>query len=184
MRPRAERRWQLQRWISWVRLVAVPVGGRGGRRLHRRLSVSRLRGCRVGDDGSARGRRRRVLLGRAPPVARSLAARGRTSPRSRFDTADRLRPTPSSTRSSPGTPVRQLLFFPVVEAALRYGLVGGVAMPLVQVPILFATEWLARGPFRAAGLRRSTTSRFPLGAPARDGGDHRLARRTGSGARW
>jgi signal transduction histidine kinase len=44
----------------------------------------------------------------------------------------------------PGTPIRQLLYFSVIEAALRYGLVGGAVMPFVQVPVLVATElWRA-----------------------------------------
>jgi signal transduction histidine kinase len=40
----------------------------------------------------------------------------------------------------PGTQVRQLLFFPVVEAALRFGLAGGIAMPVLLLPVLVAFE--------------------------------------------
>lgn len=36
----------------------------------------------------------------------------------------------------PSSPVRQLLFLPVVEAALRYGRLGGALAPLASVPAL------------------------------------------------
>ena len=40
-----------------------------------------------------------------------------------------------------GTPVRQLLLVPVVEAALRYGVRGGALMPLASLPALAFFEW-------------------------------------------
>jgi hypothetical protein len=46
-----------------------------------------------------------------------------------------------------GTPVRQLLLLPVVEAALRYGIRGGALVPVACVPALFLFEW------RQAALR-------------------------------
>jgi hypothetical protein len=41
----------------------------------------------------------------------------------------------------PGTPVRQLLFLPVVEAALRYGIWGGLLTSLASAPALAFFEW-------------------------------------------
>lgn len=41
----------------------------------------------------------------------------------------------------PGTPIRQLVFIPLIEAALRYGLVGGIAMPAFSAVALALTEW-------------------------------------------
>lgn len=41
-----------------------------------------------------------------------------------------------------GTPVRQLLLLPVLEAALRHGLRGGLLWPLAAVPALGLFEWL------------------------------------------
>ena len=41
----------------------------------------------------------------------------------------------------PGTPVRQLLVFVVIEAALRYGVRGGVLSPLASLPALAFFEW-------------------------------------------
>ncbi len=41
----------------------------------------------------------------------------------------------------PGTPIRLLVFIPLVEAALRYGLAGGMAMPVFSAAALALTEW-------------------------------------------
>jgi signal transduction histidine kinase len=40
-----------------------------------------------------------------------------------------------------GSPTRWALIFPVVEAALRYGLAGGVLLPLLLLPYLVFVEW-------------------------------------------
>ena len=41
----------------------------------------------------------------------------------------------------PGTPIRQLVFVPLIEAALRYGIVGAVAMSAVSAVMLTLAEW-------------------------------------------
>ena len=41
----------------------------------------------------------------------------------------------------PGTPIRQLVFIPLIEAALRYGIVGTFAMSAVSAVLLAFTEW-------------------------------------------
>jgi signal transduction histidine kinase len=41
----------------------------------------------------------------------------------------------------PGTPVRQLVFIPLIEATLRYGLRGGLIAPLLSAGALAFTEW-------------------------------------------
>lgn len=41
----------------------------------------------------------------------------------------------------PGSPVRELLFLPVIEAALRWGRLGGVLSPLASAPALAIFEW-------------------------------------------
>ena len=41
----------------------------------------------------------------------------------------------------PGTPIRQLVFIPLIEAALRYGMVGAFAMSAVSACLLTFTEW-------------------------------------------
>ena len=40
-----------------------------------------------------------------------------------------------------GSPTRFALVFVVVEAALRYGLLGGIVLPLVTLPYLLGVEW-------------------------------------------
>jgi hypothetical protein len=46
-----------------------------------------------------------------------------------------------------GSPVRQLFYVLLVEAAVRYGIRGGVIMPLVLVPVLALTEWWREAKF-------------------------------------
>jgi signal transduction histidine kinase len=41
----------------------------------------------------------------------------------------------------PGTPIRQLVFIPLVEAAIRYGLVGGLVLPVLSAVPLALAEW-------------------------------------------
>jgi signal transduction histidine kinase len=41
-----------------------------------------------------------------------------------------------------GTPIRQLIFLVILEAALRYGIVGALALALATLPVLIAFEWL------------------------------------------
>ena len=40
-----------------------------------------------------------------------------------------------------GTPTVGIVYLAVIEAALRYGLVGGIALPLATFPLLALTEW-------------------------------------------
>jgi K+-sensing histidine kinase KdpD len=41
-----------------------------------------------------------------------------------------------------GTPIRQLLFLPIVEAAVRFGIAGSVIVALATAPVLVVFEWL------------------------------------------
>jgi signal transduction histidine kinase len=47
-----------------------------------------------------------------------------------------------------GTPVRQVLFFPVIEAALRYGLRGPLVSALATAPVLVGFEFLRQNHVR------------------------------------
>jgi signal transduction histidine kinase len=62
----------------------------------------------------------------------------------------------------PGTPVRQLVFIPLIEAALRYGLRGGIVLPLLSAVVLALTEWWRETRFEpmAFDVDRIT---FPVG---------------------
>ena len=59
--------------------------------------------------------------------------------------------------------IRALLFFPVLEAALRYGLRGGLLLPVAQIPMLVAIEWWRSDHFIAVRLQlQSVTVPFGL----------------------
>jgi signal transduction histidine kinase len=52
----------------------------------------------------------------------------------------------------PGASVRQIVYIPVVEAALRFGLVGGLAMPVMSAAVLGLIEWLRQDPYPPTGF--------------------------------
>jgi signal transduction histidine kinase len=61
-----------------------------------------------------------------------------------------------------GDQTRWALILPVVEAALRYGLPGGLAMPGALVPFLWFNEWWRADKFGPPGFRGERVS-FPSG---------------------
>ena len=61
-----------------------------------------------------------------------------------------------------GSPIRQLLYLPLVEGALRYGLAGGVAVPFAQLPILVVFEWFRTDRFTGGSFDADQVT-FPLG---------------------
>ncbi len=61
-----------------------------------------------------------------------------------------------------GTPTRQLLFLAVVEAAVRYGIVGTVALSVASIPVLAAFEELRGRHFAPYDFRYDFVS-FQLG---------------------
>jgi signal transduction histidine kinase len=61
-----------------------------------------------------------------------------------------------------GDQTRWALILPVVEAALRYGLPGGVAMPIALVPFLWFNEWWRADKFGPPSFRGERVS-FPSG---------------------
>jgi signal transduction histidine kinase len=133
------RRWKLERWISWVRVAAVPwaileVGllapdyPSSGYELAAWVTTAVL----------AAGAAIFFWLDRreiGPQAQRAIYLAGLA-----FNSALIWAYTMVYTYEV-GAPARQLLVIPVVEAALRYGLLGGLALPFAQVPILAATEW-------------------------------------------
>src|ERR1700694_3512690 len=139
MNHELQRGGQLERWISWVRLIAVPWA-------FVEISVFTTSYPSGGYEATAWATTGALAVG---AIAFFWLARRVTSPRTQgaiclaglaFDTGV-IWAYAFVYTFEPGTPIRQLLFFPVVEAALRYGLVGGLVMPLVQAPVLVATEW-------------------------------------------
>jgi signal transduction histidine kinase len=159
-RHELRRRWQLERWISWVRLAAVPwavlevgvlsPGYPSGRYEVAAWATTAVLAVGAGAffwidrrELGARGQRAVCLAGLA------------------FNTAV-IWAYALIYVYEPGTPARQLLSIPVVEAALRYGLRGGLALPVLQVPVLVASEWLRSDRFSPPGFTLDHVT-FPLG---------------------
>jgi signal transduction histidine kinase len=155
-----QRRWQLERWISVVRLVAVPWAVLEVTLLtssypsgwYRAAAFTTTAFLAVG-AALFFWLDRRAVPSRVQPV---ICLAGLL-----FDTAVIWTYALIYT-FEPGTPIRQLLFFPVVEAALRFGLVGGLAIPLVQTPVLVASEWWRSDRFAPPGFSVDHIT-FPLG---------------------
>ena len=61
-----------------------------------------------------------------------------------------------------GSPTRWALIFPVVEGALRYGLVGGIAGPVALLPVFALAEWWRSDRFGPPGFLADRVS-FPFG---------------------
>jgi signal transduction histidine kinase len=153
------RRWQLERWISLIRLAAVPwavleVGVFSqdypeGYELAAWLTTAAL----------AVGAVAFYFIDRRP-----LGERGQRIvclASLSFNTA-LIWAYCFVYAFEPGTPIRQLLYFAVIEAALRYGLVGGAAMPLAQLPVLVGTELLRADRFAPPDFTTDHIT-FPLG---------------------
>ena len=128
-----------ERWIAWVRLGAV--------------GFALLQVFVLGDPTPAGYRAvewaATACLGAGAVVFLLLARRRLSAPSVArvgaaalaFDTAI-VSAYVVSDAWQPGSPVRQLLLIPVIEAAVRYGVRGGVALPLALAPVGAAFEWL------------------------------------------
>jgi signal transduction histidine kinase len=46
-----------------------------------------------------------------------------------------------------GSPIRQIVFVPLVEAAVRYGIVGALGLTLASAPVIAVFEWLRKRRF-------------------------------------
>jgi signal transduction histidine kinase len=151
MSPELARRWELERWISIIRLIAVPWA---------LIEVGLLTDFASGGYETAAW----VVTGclAVGAIVFFLVARRGVSPRYQpgvclaglaFDTAVIWAYALVFTFESGAPTIRALLFFPVLEAALRYGLLGGLILPVVQVPMLVAIEWWRSDHFGPPGFR-------------------------------
>jgi signal transduction histidine kinase len=137
-----DRRWQLERWISWVRLAAVPWAA---------LEVGLLTEGYPSAAYEAAGWGATAVLAAGALTFLWLDRRVRSERRQRLVCLSALAFDALIVWTyafiytfEAGTPISQLLVLPVVGAALRYGLVGGIVLALVQAPVLLATElWRA-----------------------------------------
>jgi signal transduction histidine kinase len=155
-----DRRRQLERWISWVRLGAVPFAV---------LEVGLL----TQDYPPGYENRAWVLtailgvgaivlwwLSRRPLGGRALRLLGFAA--LVLDTTVIAAFTILYYAFEANTPIRQVLLLPVAEAAVRYGILGGVAVPVVLVPALAFGEWL-RADRLPSGDFNPDQITFPLG---------------------
>ena len=140
MNDRLRRLQEIERWIAWIRLFAVPFAA---------LEVGVMTTDYPPDYEEiawaitgvlAVGA---VLLWILSRRQRPLAAQWRLGVTSLvFDTSVVAAFFLLYYAFEIGTPIRLLLFLPIAEAAVRFGLVGGIALPFVLVPALAAGEWL------------------------------------------
>jgi signal transduction histidine kinase len=129
-----ERLRQVERWIAWVRVFAVPFAV---------VEVGIVSG------GYPPGYERRAwivtaALATGAVVFWLLARRNFTSRAQKligfaalgFDAAVVSAYVVIYYAFEPDSPVRQIIILPVAEAAVRYGIVGGVLLPLALAPFL------------------------------------------------
>jgi signal transduction histidine kinase len=161
MNTELERRWELERWISIIRLITVAwalievglVTDFTSRRYETAawvvtaiLAIGAIVFFWVG---------RRGVSTRYQP---GLCFAGLV-----FDAAVIWAFALVFTFESGAPTIRALLFFPVLEAALRYGLLGGLLLPVAQIPMLVAIEWWRSDHFTPSEFRlQSVTVPFGL----------------------
>jgi signal transduction histidine kinase len=156
-----ERRWELERWISFVRLIAVPwalieVG------LVTNFTSERYETTAWVVTGVlAAGAIVFFWVGRRGVPSRYQP--GVCLAGLMFDTGVIWAYALVFSFESGSLTIRALLFFPVLEAALRYGLRGGLLLPVAQVPMLVAIEWWRSDHFTPSDFRlQSVTVPFGL----------------------
>jgi signal transduction histidine kinase len=133
-----QRKREIERWIAWIRVGAVPfavfqvalsTGYPAG--YHRAAWITTaVLGC---------GAVVFFLLSRRVLADRALARVGVAAMVFDFAVVSAYIVVYSFER---GTPIRQLVFLAIVEAALRYGMFGSLGMAFASAPVLVAFEWL------------------------------------------
>ena len=134
----AERRWQLEKWIAWVRLGAIPFAV-----VQVELSTGyppgRLTEARIVTLSLAVGGLLIFWLVRRSWSETAQARIGLAALVFDFAIVSAYILVFSYER---GTPVREIMLLPLVEAALRYGIRGALAVVVASVPVLAFFERL------------------------------------------
>jgi signal transduction histidine kinase len=155
----AERRRQIELWISWVRLIAVPFAVVEVGLLSSGYPPGYERWAWLATGALALGAgiiwllaRRDLSLRRQNILAYAALA---------FDIGIVGAYVVIFYAWEPNTPIRQALFLPVAEGAVRFGIAGGLIVPLLLAPFLAYGEVLRADRFdRDFDLDAVT---FPLG---------------------
>ena len=161
MNPELERRWELERWISMLRLIAVPWALIEVGVVTDFTSARYETAAWVTTATLAVGAALFFWVGRRGVPARyqpAVCFAGLV-----FDAGVIWAFALVFTFESGAPTIRALLFFPVLEAALRYGLIGGLLLPVAQIPMLVAIEWWRSDHFTPSDFRvQSVTVPFGL----------------------
>ena len=161
MSTELERRWELERWISIIRMIAVPWAVIEVGLVTDFTSERYETAAWVVTAVLAAGAIGFFWIGRrgvSSSYQPSLCLAGLV-----FDTGVIWAYALVFTFESGAPTIRALLFFPVLEAALRYGLRGGLLLPVAQIPMLVAIEWWRSDHFTPSDFRlQSVTVPFGL----------------------
>jgi signal transduction histidine kinase len=125
---------QVERWIAWVRLIAVPFAFLEVGVLSSGYPDGYETWAWIVTGVLAFGALAFWLLSRRDFAARAQKLLGFTA--LGFDTAVIAAYVVIYYAFEPDTPVRQIMILPVAEAAVRYGIVGGIVVPFALVPFL------------------------------------------------
>jgi signal transduction histidine kinase len=134
MTAELERRQQIERWIAWVRLFAVPfaiveVGVISSGYPSGYETWAWIITAVLGVGAVAFWFLARAELGLRAQRILSFAALG-------LDAGVVAAYVVLYYSYEPDSPVRQILFLPVAEAAVRYGVIGGAVLPFALAPFL------------------------------------------------
>jgi signal transduction histidine kinase len=125
---------QVERWIAWVRLLAVPFAIVEVGVISSGYPPGYERWAWIVTGALGAGAVVFWFLARAELASRSQKVLGFAA--LAFDAAVIAGYVVIYYAYEPDTPVRQIMILPVVEAAVRYGILGGVVLPFVLAPFL------------------------------------------------
>jgi signal transduction histidine kinase len=129
-----ERTREIERWIAWARLFAVPFAVVEVGVLSSGYPPGYERWAWVTTGVLGVGAVALWFVARMELAARAQRLIGFAA--LAFDTAVTAAYVVIYYAYEPDTPVRQIMVLPVVEAAVRYGIIGGVVLPFVLAPFL------------------------------------------------
>ena len=158
MTERARTRQQEQ-WIAWIRLGAVAWAVAEVGLVSHDYPEGYHAFAWATTAGFALGAAVLAWLARRPPDDRDLALVGLAA--LAFDTAI-VYGYFALYQFEAGIPTRGLIYLVVIEAAVRYGIRGGVALPLAAAPVVVLVEWMRADRFPPLGFEPRNVT-LPVG---------------------